>query len=167
MDEAGRAKGNFLVDLPPDPAQPARVEFVPLLPYRRYFRLAGDLDALRAQVFTLEPPAAGEPTPFCEATLRLAGPQPGLAPELVERCRERGWDLVSVKRERRAETAAPNPPASRTLVELSPEEVFLRCHQAEYNLPPQDDLLIEFRRLLEDVTAGAGATGGENRGEAR
>ena len=60
FDEAGRAKGNFLVDLPPDPAQPARVEFVPLLPYRRYFRLAGDLDALRAQVFTLEPPAASE-----------------------------------------------------------------------------------------------------------
>jgi len=129
---------------------------VSLRPFRRYRRLFGDLDALRAQVLSLEPPAAGEPTPFAEATLRLSGPQPGLAPELVDRCRERGWDLVSIRHERLAAGPGEGPPSGRTLVELSPEEVFVRCHEAEYGRPPQDDLLIEFRRLLGELPAAAG-----------
>lgn len=157
FDEAGTGKAFLLVDLPADDQGAARVEAVPLRPYRRYLRLAGDLDALRAQVLGLEPPAAGEPTPYCEATLRLTGPQPGLAPELVERCRERGWDLVSIRHERREAAADGAAFAGRTLVELSPEEVFVRCHEAEYGGPPQEDLLIEFRRLLGDLPAGAAA----------
>ena len=110
-------------------------------------------------MLSLDPPAAGEPAPFCEATLQLDGPQPGLAPELVEACRSRGWDLISIRRERReGQTSAPAP--GRTLVELSPEEVFVRCHQAEYGTEPRQDLLIEFRRLLEDVTAGSAGSAG-------
>lgn len=157
FDEAGTGKAFLLVDLPESASGAARVEVFPLRPYRRYGRLSGDLDALRAQVLSLEPPSAGEPTPFCEVTLRLEGPQPGLAPELVDRCRERGWDLVSVRHERRAEAGGEGPVVGRTLVELSPEEVFVRCHQAEYGAPPQDDLLIEFRRLLGELPAGAAA----------
>jgi exonuclease SbcD len=159
FDEAGQGKSFLLVDLPERAGGAALVEAVALRPYRRYRRLSGDLDALRAQLLSLEPPAAGEPTPFAEATLRLSGPQPGLAPELVEACRVRGWDLVSIRHERR-EGLGQEPAIGRTLVELSPEEVFVRCHQAEYGLPPQDDLLIEFRRLLEELPAGAGAAAG-------
>jgi len=158
FDEAGRDKAFLLVDLPSQAAGQTAVEVVPLRPYRRYHRLAGNLDTLRAQVLTLDPPVAGEPTPFCEATIRLEGPQPGLAPELIELCRARGWDLVSVRRELHSNPIVGAPLLGRTLVELSPEEVFVKCHEAEYGLPPQDDLLIEFRRLLEDVTAGRSAT---------
>ena len=159
FDEIHTRKVSLLVELPPHAGDAARVEAVPLRPYRRYHRLHGNLDALRAQVLSLDPPAAGEPAPFCEATLQLDGPQPGLAPELVEACRSRGWDLISIRRERReGQPSAPAP--GRTLVELSPEEVFVRCHQAEYGTEPRQDLLIEFRRLLEDVTAGSAGSAG-------
>lgn len=159
FDEAGTGKAFLVVDLPDQPGGMVTVEAAPLRPFRQYRRLAGDLDAVRAQVLALDPPAAGEPTPYCEATLRLSGPQPGLAPELVEACRVRGWDLVSIRRER-AEEGLPGlaaAAAGRALVELSPEEVFTRCHEAEYGAPPREDLLLEFRRLLEELPAGAAA----------
>jgi hypothetical protein len=39
---------------------------------------------------------------------------------------------------------------------LGPEEVFRRCHEASFDAPPDEELLAEFRGLLEAVTSPAG-----------
>jgi exonuclease SbcD len=152
FDETGSARSVTLFDLD---ATGRAVDFeeIVLRPWRRYARLHGNVDALRDQVFQLEIAAADAPTPFCEAVLELERPEPGMAQELIEQCKARGWDLVSVRRGRPAAQAEAARHEAFSLQELEPEEVFIRRHELEYGSPPDAELLLDFRALLESVTA--------------
>ncbi|MEL7059581.1 MAG: exonuclease SbcCD subunit D C-terminal domain-containing protein [Acidobacteriota bacterium] len=154
FDEAGQTREVVLVDFETG-GGPVQIERLPLVPYREYRRLAGAVDTVRSAVEALDPPADGAPSPWCEVTVRLDGPHPGLARELVELAAARGWALVSVRRERRDVGGGDDVLATEDLTQLDPEDVFRRLHADEYGgEQPDDDLLIEFRRLLEIVTGG-------------
>ncbi|MEM8996020.1 MAG: exonuclease SbcCD subunit D C-terminal domain-containing protein [Acidobacteriota bacterium] len=156
FDEVGtrREVTLFRID---GPGLAADIESIPLEPYRDYRRLEGDPAGVRAQVDALPLHGVDGPTPWCEATLDLTRPEPGLARELIDRCRDRGWNLVSVRR-RAQPTPAPEAFDARTeLRELDPEDVFARRHEAEFGEPPDEELRLEFARLLEDVLADENA----------
>jgi exonuclease SbcD len=138
---------------------PAGVEVVPLRPFRAYRRLRGPAQELRAQILELPEPPPEAATPFCEATVEMAGPEPGLAQDLIELARQRGWALVSVKRERSALPDA-GPASLVQLHELEPEEIFVKKHQSDFGTEPDDELLLAFRRLLEGLDAEAAAESG-------
>ena len=140
------------------PDEEIRVEALPQPRFRDYRRLAGDPEELLAEIDGLPRPEGDAPTPWCEAAVRLDGPRPGLAQELVDRARERGWALLSVRREvpdHAPDEEAPELPSG--LQELTPEEVFARRHRQEYGTSPDTELAAEFLRLLQEVTEGAGA----------
>ncbi|MEM9558153.1 MAG: exonuclease subunit SbcD [Acidobacteriota bacterium] len=176
FDEAGIGREVVLVDLPSavDEADTAAaIERVPLEPYRRYCRLRGDPGTLRRQIGELEPldtepPSDGQATgqasarddspaattPWCEATVVLDAPEPGIARELGDLAAERGWALVSVKRETLRDVLGQEPTAplvADDLHHLDPFEVFERLHESKYGHGPDDALRREFEALLDEV----------------
>ncbi|MEM6796379.1 MAG: exonuclease SbcCD subunit D [Acidobacteriota bacterium] len=167
FDEIGQRRQVILFDIPERDGEVAgRITAVDLEPFRSYRRLEGTPAEVREASQNLPLADAAKPTPWCEATLELSGPEPGLARELIDVARDRGWNLVSVKRRPRAEGEEASTPGSRTapapdLRELEPEQVFERCHVAEFGEPPDDELRLEFRSLLEEVTAGVDETAAE------
>lgn len=156
FDEVERRREIVRFDLADDADAPARVTPLPLTPYRQYQRLQGSPDALETEIGRLQPPAGDEATPWCEASVVLDGPRPGLAQRLMDLARRRGWNLISVKRRRDAASHAPrfDDPAAPRLKELQPEEVFIERHRQEFDADPDDELLAEFRSLLADLAAG-------------
>ncbi|MEM1178595.1 MAG: exonuclease SbcCD subunit D C-terminal domain-containing protein, partial [Acidobacteriota bacterium] len=144
-----------------DGPSPARgIESVPLKPFREYRRLEGDPADVRRAVDALPLASPDDPAPWCEATLDLRGPEPGLARELIERSRDRGWNLVSVRRRARQVAPSTTPGERFELRELDPEDVFARRHEAEFGTPPDDAMRLEFSRLLEEVLAEEGPEAG-------
>lgn len=149
FDETGTQREVVFFELADD--GPARgIQKLPMKPFRPYRRLHGKLADVEAAIDALAEADADRPAPWCEAVVDLDGPRPGLAPALVDRCRTRGWNLVSVRRERPAREAARADTGARLgLHELTPEEVFVRRHEDEYGGPPDDELMAEFRSLLD------------------
>ncbi|MCG8457829.1 MAG: exonuclease SbcCD subunit D C-terminal domain-containing protein [Holophagales bacterium] len=162
FDEVGRRREVVLVEL--DGSGTAAVETAELEPFRDYHRLAGTVAEVEAAIDALPRPGEGKAVPWCEASVRLDGPRPGLARELVERARERGWSLISIRREQpggREPGAAAE--AAPELHELDPLDVFTELHRRRFDAEPEEDLRLEFLRLLESVrhadqdpTAGVG-----------
>lgn len=155
FDEVERRREVLKVDLPEDGA-PGQVTSLPLLPYREYRRLHGTPDQLETVLAELSPPAADTPIPWAEASVVLEGPRPGFAQRLVDSARDRGWDLISVKRHRVSKQRPESPVDGEVLglKELDPEEVFIERHRLEFDRDPDDELLTEFRSLLASVTSG-------------
>ena len=155
FDEVERQREVLRIDLPDDGA-PGQVISLPLAPYREYRRLHGTPDQLEAVLADLEPPAEGVPTPWAEASVVLEGPRPGFAQRLIDSARDRGWDLISVKRHRPPTESTERPVDGEVLglKELDPEEVFIERHRREFDCDPDDELLTEFRSLLAAVTSG-------------
>lgn len=151
FDETGTHREAVLFELGDAGEAARKIEHLVLRPFRAYRRLAGSVEDVEEQIGELHEPKEGAPTPWCEAVIRLDGPRPGLAPALVDRARERGWSLVSVRIDRCE--ARPEGETERPLGlhELSPEEVFVARHRAEYGGDPDDELMAEFRSLLEEV----------------
>lgn len=155
FDETETRREAVLVDLPDAAGVPAQIERFVLEPFRRYLRLRGTVDDVAERIDQLPRATDDEPTPWCEAVVTLEGPSPGLAQVLADRAQERGWGLVSVRRD--VHRRSPTPPggdAGPALEELEPEDVFERRHQEEYGTLPDDELRTEFRTLLETVTRG-------------
>ena len=157
FDEVERRREVVRVDLREDGA----VDVLPLpLPvYREYRRLQGDPDALRRQIEDLPeagPEASGTPMPWCEASVVLDGPRPGFAQDLIDRARQRGWNLISVKRKRDADRERRRAQAAEALElkELQPEDVFVERHRQEFGTDPDDELMADFHRLFESLTRG-------------
>lgn len=156
FDEAAQRRQVVLADIP-DGGGPAEVHAVELVPFRRYLRLAGSEADLRRTLEALDPPGAGDATPWCELTVDLEGPRPGVAEELGELAGTRGWEAVSVRRRAAGKRAAESwSEEALSLDALGPEEVFRQCHEASFDAPPDEELLAEFRSLLEAVTSPAG-----------
>lgn len=157
FDETQTSREVVLADLPAE-GGPAEISRVPLQPFRVYRRLRGEAEEVRKEIESLPLPERGAATPWCEATIDLEGPKPGLALELSQLARERHWRLISVRRKRSSARAEETPTAARiaSLDELQPEEVFRRLHQTTWNAPPDEEMLLEFRRLLNEVGGRAG-----------
>lgn len=158
FDEVEKRREVVIVELA-DADGPATVERIPLEPFRRYLRLEGKPEELEHAIDALERPTADQPAPWCEASVRLEGPRPGIARELGDRCRERGWTLISVRRERPTSTSEPTTVETRDLKELDPEEVFEEMHRQRFDGEPDDALRREFLSLLEEVSHGGDGTG--------
>ncbi len=155
FDEVERRREVLRVDLPAD-GSAGEVTSLPLEPYREYRRLHGTPDQLESILADLVPPEVGTPIPWAEASVVLEGPRPGFAQHLVDSARDRGWDLISVKRHRATTERTERSAAGEVLglKELDPEEVFIERHRQEFDRDPDDELLTEFRSLLESVTSG-------------
>lgn len=153
FDETGTQRELVLFELGDEAMAPVeRIQKLPMKPFRRYRRLHGTLAAVEEDIEALPEVDSDEPAPWCEAVVDLDGPRPGLAPALVDRCRARGWNLVSVRRERKGlETEREETEVRLGLHELTPEDVFVRRHEAEYGTGPDDELMAEFRSLLESL----------------
>ena len=166
FDEVERRREAVRFDLD-DRGRLSSVQPLPLPVYREYRRLLGSPEELREQIEALPEPVAGlptpqptraQPTPWCEASVILDGPRPGFAQDLMDRARQKGWNLISVKRKRDKDqkTRAAEAAQALELKELKPEEVFLERHRQEFGVDPDEELLTEFRNLLQEVTTGTG-----------
>lgn len=155
FDEAAQRRQVVLAEIP-EGGGAAEVQAVELAPFRRYRRLSGAEADLRRILEELDPPGTGDATPWCELTVGLEGPRPGIAEELGELARTRGWEAVSVRRQATGGgTREGWTEEALSLEALGPEEVFRRCHEASFDAPPDAELLVEFRSLLEAVTSPA------------
>ncbi len=155
FDEVERQREVLRIDLADD-GSPGRVTSLPLKPFREYRRLHGTPDELESIIADLPSTASDAPVPWAEASVILQGPRPGFAQQLVDQARDRGWNLISVKRHRKAVEKRDRPAADDVLglKELDPEEVFVERHRQEFDRDPDEELLTEFRSLLESVTSG-------------
>lgn len=150
FDETGTQREVILVELGSSSGE-SRIRRLPMRPFRVYRRIHGDLSRVEGEIEAL-PEASSDATPWCEVLVDLEGPRPGLAPHLVDRCRARGWNLVSVRRQTTPGVIeAGGPSVRRALHELTPEEVFIRRHDEEYGTHPDDELMEEFQSLLESL----------------
>ena len=174
FDEVERRREVVLFDL--EDEQVVDVQAVPLPVYREYRRLEGDPDELRREIEALpeapaaEPPSPApssptpsSPTPWCEASVVLDGPRPGFAQDLMDRARLRGWNLISVKRRRDPDKERRRAELADVLElkELQPEEVFIERHRQEFGTEPDEELLADFRGLLQGLTSGKGGPTGD------
>ena len=155
FDETQVRREVVVADLPDD-GGPATVRRIPLRPYREYRRLRGSAEDVRRELEGLPLPETDAPAPWCEATVELEGPQPGLARELAQLGREREWRLVSVRRQRQSQEPDPAEESAPSLEELQPEDVFRRLHESVWKAPPDEELMAEFRQLLREVESPHG-----------
>ena len=155
FDETGTQREVILFELSGD-APAGEIQRLAMRPFRPYRRLHGKLADVEQAIDRLAVAEPDQPTPWCEAVVELDGPRPGLAPALVDRCQARGWNLVSVRRQRpTCERAGLRTTPRLGLHEVTPEDVFVRRHEDEYGGPPDDELLAEFRSLVESLDDGS------------
>lgn len=157
FDEAGLERSVVLAAIPDD-GSAAATELVPLVPYRRYQRVAGPVEAVQAAIALLPEPAAGAPTPWLQAVVHLATPMPGLARILGEAAAARGWSCIATHI-LRGGAAAGLHGAAGTLPDLeaiAPDEVFRLLHRHLYDSDPPPALAASFAELLSSVRAQGG-----------
>lgn len=150
FDETGTQREVVLFEL--TGAGPAeRIERLPMRPFRLYQRLQGTVTEVEEAIDALREADPDKPAPWCDAIVDLDGPRPGLASALIDRCRHRGWSLVKVCSLKRGDESSSREDTGLGLQELTPEEVFVRRHQQEYDTDPDEELMAEFRSLMESL----------------
>jgi len=134
--EAGQEKGVVIVDL--EPGMPARVEEVPLRAGRRLSDVRGTLEELERYAET-----AGDD--YLRVFLVCERPQPGLG----DRVRELLPNALEVRLEYDREAVDRRRVDARR---SSPRELFERYHRERHGAEADDELLVLFDRVLDEVT---------------
>ena len=152
--ETAQAREVVIADVPAG-GGPANIRCIELAPYRQYRRLAGDVETLMKVLEKLPRPALGMVQPWCELTVDLSGPRPGLTQELMEAAAAAGWVAVKIQKAGEVTTIAGVGAADVAgLEDLDPAEVFRRRHRALYDgSEPDTDLTAAFAGLLARAQA--------------
>ena len=156
LKEAVTPRRVRIVDLAAGPDEAAKVRTLDVPSTRPLLELQGTLKSVEAQLVALEWETALPPIVY--ARVEVERFSAAAEESLRERVRARGERaplLVQVRQERKQEEGAPEVLPSRSLRDLSPEEVFVRLCQAR-NEPVDDGLLDAFRSLASpDAEEGA------------
>jgi exonuclease SbcD len=113
-------------------------------------------EALRA----LDAPASApeERWPFLDVAVELMGPAPGLVRQVEEALTGKGVRLVRVARHTRGRGEALGElVATRSLRDITPEEVFRERYRREHEGEPDPSLLEAFAELIDLAHQGRGA----------
>jgi DNA repair protein SbcD/Mre11 len=134
--EAGEEKGVVLVEL--EPGMPARVEEIPLRAGRRLSDVRGTLEELERYSQTAW-------DDYLRVFLVCERPQPGLG----DRVRELLPNALEVRLEYEREAVDRRRVDARR---SSPRELFERYHRERHGADADDELLVLFDRVLDEVT---------------
>jgi len=158
MDETTTERQVLIADIPAD-GSPAAVKAQPLEGGRRYARIEGDVPTIHTSIVGLGEAIPPELEPWCDVTMSIATPDPGLVRDIETRISARGWRALAVRRQASAVTGRLWAPGETTdhldLQQLTPPEVFQEVARAQgIDLTPE--LIEDFAQLLAGVTAQDG-----------
>lgn len=126
------------------------VASIPLPIIRRYARLQGDADAVRAQIRSLSPPNPDELEPFCDVQVVMPQEDPSIVREIEDLIANRNWRHIAIRRIRPTTdtTQATHNTANHIdLQQMEPTQVFSQVLIAQ-GVAMTAELDEDFRALL-------------------
>lgn len=152
MDECMQRRQICIVKIPLQTTSGGRatVTNINLPVSRRYARLQGDADAVRAQIRALPPPNTDELEPFCDVQIVLPQEDPSIVREIEDLIAERKWRHIAIRRIRPATTTAQTTQTTGDHIDLQqmePTQIFSQVLNAQ-GVAMTAELDEDFRALL-------------------